>query len=133
MPQIRCTMEIKRDIYLSQLVNARQNGFIKVVTGPRRCGKSYLLKILFHNHLLSEGVDESHIIEVDLEDRANKELRAPDALLAFVKSKIVDQQLYFVILDEVQKKDYIPHLTNGSTASSVKMASCEHKHQKIIE
>ena len=85
-------MEIKRDIYLNQLVNARQNGFIKVVTGPRRCGKSYLLKSLFHNHLLSEGVDESHIIEVDLEDRVNKELRDPDALLAFVKSKIDDQR-----------------------------------------
>ena len=57
-------MEIKRDIYLTQLINARQNGFIKVVTGPRRCGKSYLLMTLFHNHLLSEGVDEEHIIEV---------------------------------------------------------------------
>ena len=67
VPQIRCTMQIKRDIYLNQLVNARQNGFIKVVTGSRRCGKSYLLKTLFHNHLLSEGVDESHIIEVDLQ------------------------------------------------------------------
>ena len=85
-------MEIKRDIYLNQLVNARQNGFIKVITGPRRCGKSYMLKTLFHNHLLSEGVDESHIIEVDLEDRANKELRDPDVLLAFVKSKIDDQR-----------------------------------------
>ena len=62
-------MEIKRDIYLNQLVNARQNGFIKVVTGPRRCGKSYLLKTLFHNHLLSEGVDESHIIERKLKER----------------------------------------------------------------
>ena len=63
-------MEIKRDIYLNQLVNARQNGFIKVVTGPRRCGKSYLLKTLFHNHLLSEGVDESHIIEEPAPDPA---------------------------------------------------------------
>ena len=106
-------MEIKRDIYLNQLVNARQNGFIKVVTGPRRCGKSYLLKTLFHNHLLSEGVDESHIIEVDLEDRANKELRDPDVLLAFVKSKIVDQQLYFVILDEVQKVDEFVDVLNS--------------------
>ena len=106
-------MQIKRDIYLNQLVNARQNGFIKVVTGPRRCGKSYLLKSLFHNHLLSEGVDESHIIEVDLEDRVNKELRDPDALLAFVKSKIVDQQLYFVILDEVQKVDEFVDVLNS--------------------
>ena len=71
------------------------------------------MKTLFHNHLLSEGVDESHIIEVDLEDRANKELRAPDALLAFVKSKIVDQQLYFVILDEVQKVDEFVDVLNS--------------------
>lgn len=95
-------MEIKRETYLTQLVDARQNGFVKVVTGPRRCGKSYLLTTLFHNHLLSEGVDEDHIIEVELEDRTNKELRDPDAMLAYVKSRITDRQLYFVILDEVQ-------------------------------
>ena len=72
-----------------------------------------MLKTLFHNHLLSEGVDESHIIEVDLEDRANKELRDPDVLLAFVKSRIVDQQLYFIILDEVQKVDEFVDVLNS--------------------
>lgn len=96
-------MEIKRDIYLTQLINARQNGFIKVVTGPRRCGKSYLLMTLFHNHLLSEGVDEEHIIEVTLEDRMNQKLRDPDTMLEYVHSRITDKMLYFIILDEVQK------------------------------
>ena len=106
-------MEIKRDVYLHKLINARQNGFIKVITGPRRCGKSYLLTTLFHNHLLSEGVDENHIIEVELEDRTNIELRNPDALLAYVKSRIVDPQLYYVILDEVQKVDEFVDVLNS--------------------
>lgn len=106
-------MEIKRDVYLHKLINARQNGFIKVITGPRRCGKSYLLTTLFHNHLLSEGVDENHIIEVELEDRANIELRNPDALLAYVKSQIVDRQLYYVVLDEVQKVDEFVDVLNS--------------------
>ena len=96
-------MEIKRDIYLNQLINARQNGFIKVVTGPRRCGKSFLLTTLFHNHLLSEGIAEDHIIEVALEDRMNQKLRDPDAMLQYVRSRIIDENLYFIILDEVQK------------------------------
>lgn len=96
-------MEIKRDIYLNQLINARQNGFIKVVTGPRRCGKSFLLTTLFHNHLLSEGIAEDHIIEVALEDRMNQKLRDPDAMLQYVRSRIIDEKLYFIILDEVQK------------------------------
>lgn len=106
-------MEIKRDVYLHKLINARQNGFIKVITGPCRCGKSYLLTTLFHNHLLSEGVDENHIIEVELEDRTNIELRNPDVLLAYVKSRIVDRQLYYVILDEVQKVDEFVDVLNS--------------------
>ena len=106
-------MEIKRDVYLHKLINARQNGFIKVITGPRRCGKSYLLTTLFHNHLLSEGVDENHIIEVEFEDRTNIELRNPDVLLAYVKSRIVDRQLYYVILDEVQKVDEFVDVLNS--------------------
>ena len=106
-------MEIKRDTYLTQLMNARQNGFVKVITGPRRCGKSYLLTTLFHNHLLAEGVDENHIIEVVLEDRANKKLRDPDAMLDYVKSRITDHQLYYVILDEVQLIDEFVDVLNS--------------------
>ena len=106
-------MEIKRDIYLNQLINARQNGFIKVVTGPRRCGKSFLLTTLFHNHLLSEGIAEDHIIEVALEDRMNQKLRDPDAMLEYVRSRIIDEKLYFIILDEVQKMDDFVDVLNS--------------------
>lgn len=106
-------MEIERDVYLKQLINARQNGFIKVVTGPRRCGKSFLLTTLFHNHLLSEGVPEDHIIEVALEDRMNQKLRDPDAMLEYVHSRIIDNDLYFIILDEVQKMDEFVDVLNS--------------------
>lgn len=72
-------MEIRRDVYLNKLIRKKKNGLIKVVTGVRRCGKSYLLFQLFHNHLLEEGVSEDHIIEVALDDRRNRALRDPDA------------------------------------------------------
>ena len=87
-------MEIKRDSYLNKLIRKKNNGLIKIVTGVRRCGKSYLLFNLFHNHLLEEGVDEEHIIEVALDDRSNKELRNPDNMLKFVKERIVDKETY---------------------------------------
>jgi len=81
-------MEIKRDRYLQQLIESRHNGFIKVVTGIRRCGKSYLLNVLFYHYLLNDGVKEDHIIRVDLEDRMNKELRDPDVMLHYVHDRI---------------------------------------------
>ena len=95
-------MEIKRDIYLDRLIRREKNGLIKVVTGVRRCGKSYLLFNLFHNYLLDKGVKEDHIIEIALDDRSNKELRDPDNMLSFVKERIVDKDTYYIILDEVQ-------------------------------
>lgn len=95
-------MEIKRDIYLDRLIRREKNGLIKIVTGVRRCGKSYLLFNLFHNYLLEKGVKEDHIIEIALDDRSNKELRDPDNMLSFVKDRIVDRDTYYIILDEVQ-------------------------------
>ena len=95
-------MEIKRDIYLDRLIRREQNGLIKVVTGVRRCGKSYLLFNLFHNYLLDKGVQENHIIEIALDDRSNKELRDPDNMLKYIKERIVDRDTYYIILDEVQ-------------------------------
>ena len=95
-------MEIKRDIYLDRLIRREKNGLIKIVTGVRRCGKSYLLFNLFHNYLLEKGVREDHIIEIALDDRSNKELRDPDNMLSFVKERIVDRDTYYIILDEVQ-------------------------------
>lgn len=95
-------MEIKRDIYLDRLIRREKNGLIKIVTGVRRCGKSYLLFNLFHNYLLDKGVKEDHIIEIALDDRSNKELRDPDNMLQYVKERIVDKDTYYIILDEVQ-------------------------------
>lgn len=95
-------MEIKRDIYLERLIRREKNGLIKIVTGIRRCGKSYLLFNLFHNYLLDKGVPENHIIEIALDDRSNKDLRDPDNMLQFVKERIIDKETYYIILDEVQ-------------------------------
>ncbi|HIV63209.1 MAG TPA: ATP-binding protein [Firmicutes bacterium] len=95
-------MEIKRDIYLQRLIRKEKNGLIKIVTGVRRCGKSYLLFNLFHDYLTGKGVDGDHIIEVALDDRSNKELRDPDNMLSYVKSGITDNRTYYIILDEIQ-------------------------------
>ena len=95
-------MHIQRDFYLKKLISREKNGLIKVITGVRRCGKSYLLFNIFHNYLLEKGVDLSHIIEIALDDRSNLKLRDPDTMLAYVKEKIVDGQDYYIILDEVQ-------------------------------
>lgn len=95
-------MNIKRDLYLEKLISREKNGMIKVVTGVRRCGKSYLLLHIFHEYLLGKGIDESHIIEIALDDRSNKELRDPDNMLKYVKEKIIDDKVYYIVLDEVQ-------------------------------
>ena len=95
------------------MIRKKNNGLIKIVTGVRRCGKSYLLFNLFHNHLLEEGVEEDHIIEVALDDRSNKELRDPDNMLKFVKERIVDKETYYIILDEVQLLDEFEDVLNS--------------------
>ncbi len=95
-------MEIKRDLLLNRLMGLRHNKMIKVVTGMRRCGKSYLLFNLFSNALKAEGVDERHIIKVNLEDRRNKELRDPDKLLEYIDSRFQDDKMHYILLDEVQ-------------------------------
>ena len=106
-------MEIKRDVYLNKLIRKKKNGLIKVVTGVRRCGKSYLLLHLFHDHLSANGVAEDHIIEIALDDRSNKELRDPDAILKFIKGNIKDKEDYYIILDEVQYLDEFEDVLNS--------------------
>lgn len=95
-------MEIKRDRYLEALINRMNNGMIKVVTGIRRCGKSYLIFKIFQDYLISNGVDESHIITIELDQRKNKIYRDPDSILDYIDSLIVDQDQYYILLDEVQ-------------------------------
>ena len=106
-------MEIRRDVYLNKLIRKKKNGLIKVVTGIRRCGKSYLLFHLFHNHLLEEGVPEDHVIEVALDDRRNKALRDPDAMLRYIEQRMQGKGDYYIILDEVQYMDEFEDVLNS--------------------
>lgn len=98
-------MEIQRPAYLQQLIEAQGDGNIKVISGLRRCGKSYLLKRLFKQHLLESGVPGDHIILVDLENRRNSALLNPDRLLDHIDAAMADDDLYFILLDEIQRVD----------------------------
>ena len=95
-------MDIKRDKYLQDLINRMHNGMIKVVTGIRRCGKSYLLFKLFKNYLLDQGIPADHIITVELDLRRNRQYRKPDAILDYIDGLIIDDKQYYIMLDEVQ-------------------------------
>ena len=95
-------MIIERPLYLKQLIALRHNGMIKIVTGIRRCGKSFLLSTLYSGLIKEQGVDYEHIFDINLEDRRNKALRDPDNLLAFIDSKIKDNEMHYVMIDEIQ-------------------------------
>ena len=94
--------QIQRQFYLQQLIDGKQNGLIKIITGIRRCGKSYLLFKLFTQYLLSSGVQDDHIIRIALDDIESKELRDPLLLYKHIKGRMTDEELYYVLLDEVQ-------------------------------
>ena len=111
--KIRQTMEIKRDYHLQKLLKRRHNQMIKVITGMRRCGKSYLVFKLLVDALRNEGIDDRHIIKVNLEDRRNIALRNPDALLAHIDSKISDDKMHYILLDEVQLVDDFEDVLNS--------------------
>ena len=96
------TVEIKRDNYLEQLKVRKDNGMIKIITGIRRCGKSFLLFVLFKKYLLENGVDSEHIIEIALDGIENEELRDPKKCYQYIKSTMIDDQKYYLLLDEVQ-------------------------------
>ena len=98
-------MQIERPVYLQQLIDSKDNGLIKIVTGLRRVGKSYLLKTLFKKHLLSEGINKDHILIIDLEDRKYKDFHNPDYLLDWVDKQMIDDEQYYIIIDEVQRVD----------------------------
>lgn len=95
-------MDIRRDLYLKRLVASRHNGLTKVVTGIRRSGKSYLLREIFKKYLIGDGIKENHIIEMDLENRRNKKYRDPDSLLEYIDSRMTDEEMYYILLDEIQ-------------------------------
>lgn len=95
-------MEINRDIYLEKLISKKHNRLVKVITGIRRCGKSYLLFDLFKAHLKSEGIADSHIIEMAFDLYENKDYRNPKVFLPYVKEQIKDNEMYYILLDEVQ-------------------------------
>ena len=106
-------MEIKRDLYLQKIINRMHNGMIKVITGIRRSGKSYLLFIIFKNYLLAEGVPEDHIISIELDMLENEKYRNPYEILEFIKSNIVDENDYYIFLDEVQLLDRFEEVLNS--------------------
>ncbi len=106
-------MKIERSIYLKKLIDRQHNGMIKVITGVRRCGKSYLVFNLFYDYLKSQGVDNDHIIMVNLESRRNIKLRNPDSLLDYIDSRMHDDNMYYILLDEVQLVDEFEDVLNS--------------------
>ena len=106
-------MQIKRDYYLNRLIEAQNDGLIKVVTGIRRCGKSYLLNTLFYDHLIQNSVREDHIIRIALDDSDNEELLNPRNLSKYIKEKIIDKEIYYIILDEIQLVENFEGVLNG--------------------
>ena len=104
-------MKIERDEYMQQLIDSKDNGLIKIITGLRRVGKSYLLKTLFKDYLLKEGIRKDHILIIDLEDRKQKAFYDPDYLLDWVDAQMKDDNQYYIIIDEVQKvEDFVDML-----------------------
>lgn len=106
-------MEIKRDYYLNKLITKKHNGLIKVITGIRRCGKSYLLFTLFKNYLTESGVADDHIVEIPFDSFENKKYRDPEILYPYVKEQIADDGMYYILLDEVQLLGEFESVLNG--------------------
>lgn len=120
-------MDIKRDFYLEKLINRKNNGLIKVITGIRRCGKSYLLNTIFYNHLVENGVDKNHIIrfafdsaddlyligESLIEIEKKKRKVNPEKFIEYIRSKVIDEEMYYLLLDEVQLLDCFEAVLNG--------------------
>ncbi len=106
-------MVIKRDFYLNKLIQHKKNSMVKIITGIRRCGKSYLLFKLFRDHLIESGIEEDHIISIALDDFGNRKLQNPEALYHYVKSQIVDGEDYYILLDEIQLVPEFESIING--------------------
>lgn len=105
--------EIKRELYLEKLINRKENGLIKILTGIRRCGKSYLLDPLFKNYLIQSGVEKDHIIKLELDREENKTYLDPHELNKYIKSKVKDKKMYYILLDEIQLVKDFESVLNG--------------------
>ena len=106
-------MLIKRDIYLNKLVERKNNGMVKVITGIRRCGKSFLLFKLFKEYLLNDDVKEDHIIEIAFDGIDVDELRDPKVCYSYIKERILDDETYYILLDEVQFMERFEEVLNA--------------------
>lgn len=106
-------MIIERKKYIDQLLKSRHNRLVKIITGIRRCGKSFLLFNLFKRHLEAEGIDKDHIIEMAFDDYGNRQYRNPETFYQYVKSRIKDGRMYYILLDEVQMLDEFEDVLNG--------------------
>lgn len=106
-------MEIKRDMYLNKLIRHKGNGMVKIITGVRRCGKSYLLFKLFRDHLVESGVAQDHIISIALDDYGNRALQNPDELYNYVKGRVTADGNYYILLDEIQMVKDFEGVVNG--------------------
>jgi hypothetical protein len=106
-------MKFERKKYLNELISLQNNGMIKVITGMRRCGKSFLLFEIFASYLEDNGISPNHIIRVDFEDYKNRTMRNPDNLYAYVESRITDNGMYYILLDEVQMLNNFEDVLNG--------------------
>ena len=106
-------MEIQRNIYLDTLKRKKNNGLIKIITGIRRCGKSYLLRTIFKQYLLADGVPDDHIVEMSFDSIENAAYLEPQKFYAFAKAKIQDDELYYFLLDEIQLMDNFEAVLNG--------------------
>lgn len=105
--------EIKRDSYLKKLIDRKEDGLVKIITGIRRIGKSYLLDPIYKNYLLKTGVKEDHIIKIDLDERRNEKYLNPDVLDEYIRDSIKDQEMYYILLDEIQKVEDFESVLNG--------------------
>ena len=105
--------EFKRDVYLDKLISRKENGLIKIITGIRRCGKSYLLDPLFRNYLIESGIREDHIIKLELDKEENKKYRDSHELNKYIKSQIKDKNMYYILLDEIQMVEDFELVLNG--------------------
>lgn len=105
--------EIKRDNYLNKLISSKENGMIKVITGIRRCGKSYLLDPLFKNYLINEGVEKDHIIKIELDSIENEQFTDPHVLYDYIMEQIQDDKMYYILLDEIQVVENFEKVLNS--------------------